>query len=901
LDMTTPSQEIQLGFGKRPQGNAVALFGSYVFVVGTNDKSDLQQSLYNGQGFSSASLGNKLSWTSGALSLPNKFSPKTQANCALSVLPGQIPALYLFWNQTNVGIMAAICSDVTAPNEGNTSPSTATTPEANWLAGLLLYDNNNMPMKAPSSACVSAVPLGSQAFLVAFLVEGGSTPGVAMVGLYYAADQQPNKTVTTGAGTFGIWPARAVRIMNAMEIGNLLPPQPEMAGFDLGTSISIAVTPQVAGTNANGDNALQIQLAMFLTITLENASHSKKDPYQIAVTCPLDGTGSPASGALSLAWSSGPTTKSPLTALSDPAGRVVASGASLVGGQSGQQNTVVFHTFSTNGSLQYATRTIQTAPSGNTSIPVGSFFVVDSGNAGTPSKTQNSDGSYTTSTPYPLLLLVFYGETTVAQVTNYGTAEVTLNSSIIGLNTPADMPSLTVTGIIDGPLPMPAANVINWQFESTNNDMGSVVYGTSASTTKGAQQDVSGGVSVTSEGQIGLFAGAAALGDGGDAGFAWDFTFNWSSMRSFQDSTTTTAAVTAVQESNASVEAGSMVGKGVESYGQVLTAGTTISVTSIKFLDAAGNLISDGAQSIETYTPQAPIFAATTPSTGASVPNLYVPYMVTPGDLMTYTIDGTRADGTPCGINATMAALTGGAIKDYFDSVIWPAAFDFSGGSGIPQKFLQFGWNLNGVTGEAFTAIAGTVQTSSWNIGTSMSAGLFWDVKDGAPLLGGVESKGELMAGGNFGYGSSTTTTTNDQWGISIAPMGSSPWGPPNWGSIPTEQATKLNSNWQNEVVAQYRFAMFFLPDPSANAAPPLCPGYWVQELIKYGNTNAPKGLSANASQQPSAVYLPANLDPGSGCWKICYVVLAIQTYGDMANNPPTYTYKYSDPDGRFA
>ena len=45
--MATPAQnpEIQLGFGVRPQGNAVALFGANIFVVGIDDHSDIQQSL----------------------------------------------------------------------------------------------------------------------------------------------------------------------------------------------------------------------------------------------------------------------------------------------------------------------------------------------------------------------------------------------------------------------------------------------------------------------------------------------------------------------------------------------------------------------------------------------------------------------------------------------------------------------------------------------------------------------------------------------------------------------------------------------------------------------------------------------------------------------------------------
>ena len=191
------------------------------------------------------------------------------------------------------------------------------------------------------------------------------------------------------------------------------------------------------------------------------------------------------------------------------------------------------------------------------------------------------------------------------------------------------------------------------------------------------------------------------------------------------------------------------------------------------------------------------------------------------------------------------------------------------------------------MTGEAFTAVEGKVQTMSWNIEASLALGLYWDVKAGAPLLGGEETKGSIMIGGSGGYASSTTTTTSDQWGVSVVPFaGSPPWGPPVWGTAP-EKAKSIDPNWEQVVVAQYTFAVFFLPDPASDAPAPLYPGYRVQELVKYGNTNAGK--------YNPAMYLPANLDPGSGCWKVIYVVLSIQTYDDLNNDPPTFTYRCTD------
>ena len=81
-----------------------------------------------------------------------------------------------------------------------------------------------------------------------------------------------------------------------------------------------------------------------------------------------------------------------------------------------------------------------------------------------------------------------------------------------------------------------------------------------------------------------------------------------------------------------------------------------------------GNVISDGSQSFGSYTPQAPIFASASPQITQAAPTVYTPFMVTPGDLSSYTIEG---------IDATMGALTNGEITDYFNTIIWPAAFDF--------------------------------------------------------------------------------------------------------------------------------------------------------------------------------------------------------------------------------
>ncbi|EJN13551.1 hypothetical protein PMI42_03124 [Bradyrhizobium sp. YR681] len=900
--MATPAQnpEIQLGLGARPQGNAVALFGANIFVVGADGNSNMQQSLYNtGAGFTASGLGNKESWSNSRLTLKNGFAPQTTGGCALAIQSGEIPALYLFWNQSKLwedsssGVLVTSLNDVTPPPPGSSSA-----PTANWLSTFVLCDENGLSINLPEGSCVTAVSLGSQAFLVGWMQPIPDQPGKltdwATVSLYYVADQQPDKTLSTNAGVFGTWPGRMVSQLGltAAEVGAMLPPVAGRSGVSLDSLISIAVTPQVSGAGVSS-NDLSLDLVMFMTVTTADAKGDDQQQFQVAVTCPLDATGSPAAGQPTLAWSSPAATKSQLTILPDPAGRIIACGSSVTNVKN-ESKALLLETFATYGPLAYAGQTMLPASSADTSTPPSMMFIVDTGNASQTEPTQNSDGTgEMTTTSYPLLQLLFYGETTVAQLQQFGTAEVISNYANMSLSTANDGPAVAVTGIIDGPIPLPDANIIGWQFESTVNDLGSVIYGTSEGIAVQGQQSWNVGASFTANGKIGISAGDESLGDGGEAGIAWSASVSGGYTRNWSSSTSATFTLPWQQSSDASVDHTSIIGLGIVQYGSVFAAPPSISITNLKFFDANGNMISDGTQNAAISAPQAPIFAAISAYVGQSNQSPYVPFLVTPGDLMTYTIDGTRADGTPCGINATMAALTGNAIPDYFDTVIWPAAFDFGENSGGPsQKYLAFSWSLSGVTGGGFTALKSSMNSGSWNVEASLAAGCYWDDKEGLPLLGGVETSGTIMIGGTGGYSNTTTDTTTQQWGVSLQPFGTSPpWGPPNWGTLPDSAKAAINPAWESSVIASYRFVLFLLPDPRPGDASGLSPGYWVQELLKYGNTNA-------ATVNPN-VSLPTNLDPGSGAWKIVYVVLEVQTYDDLNNG--TYTYQYTDPKGRFS
>ena len=104
-------------------------------------------------------------------------------------------------------------------------------------------------------------------------------------------------------------------------------------------------------------------------------------------------------------------------------------------------------------------------------------------------------------------------------------------------------------------------------------------------------------------------------------------------------------------------------------------------MTNFRFLDANGALVSDGSQDSGTYTALPAIQGSLAPLFPPAGQYMYVPYMATPGNLLSYTVES---------IGATMNTLTGGAIPNYFETIIWPGAFTFMSGTSSAQKYLDF-------------------------------------------------------------------------------------------------------------------------------------------------------------------------------------------------------------------
>jgi hypothetical protein len=902
---TSPTiPEFSLNIGERQNGNAAAIFAGQIFLIGAGKNSDIYQTLYALEaGLTSDNLTDHSLWQNSTVQLPSQFTPQTSNLCAAVVLGGAAPAMYLAWNQPNTGILAAPCAGVTS-----SGGSSAGTPQ--WGNGLLLRDQSgNVPTARSGGSDVCATSLGSQAFLLAYPVEQGGQPAV-FIGLYYVADQTTTM-ISTKAGSFAAWNARASVVISLADFAGMQGNSPGFDMYDTGSTVSIVTIPSVAAGGDGASSQLTRNLVGFMTVEMDKYEAGNSGPktskfwWPAQFMLPLDASGAPSlsgSPAPQMIWTAGMRPKSNLTAICDPAGRIVSCSASQDWPTENLQVLTfgVFQTYTMPPSLAPDGMMTQ-APSAASPQPPALLFLLGAGTVTTPANTTNATGNGDmVTTVYSVMLLAFYGATTVAQMVDFGTAEITTNyawGSPLTQSGSGTVVSLALTGIIDGPIPLPNQNIAGWQFESTTNDLGSIAYGTQTGASSQSQQSWNIAAGIQTEGSISLWSGAgdekASMGIAWDASISGGYSQVWgSSSAANLIQTLSQSAVVDVDKSTGSSDT-TQTGIGIIPYGSLWGAYSGMSINNFRFVDAGGTVISDGSQSNSSYTPLAAVQASLAPLFPSANQFDYVPYMVTPGNLLSYTIDGTLADGTACGINATMNRLTGGAIPNYFETIIWPGAYTFMSGTPNAQKYLKFAWGLNGVTGQGFNYVTGSFNNSSWQVDASAYVGFTWGSSGGIPLIAGYSTQGSIMAGVSGGYSASSTTTTTDQWGVQISPApGSSPsFGPPSWGNSPSKLDPSLQAVW-DAAIASYGFALFLLPDPGPDSPAPLTPGCWVRELIAYGNTNA-------TTYSPHA-WLPAEIDPTVGCWKIVYVVLYIQTNADLDNDPPTYTYCYTDPHGWF-
>lgn len=338
---------------------------------------------------------------------------------------------------------------------------------------------------------------------------------------------------------------------------------------------------------------------------------------------------------------------------------------------------------------------------------------------------------------------------------------------------PGKKPRLVVTGIVDSPLPIPAANL---EGQSIAGTLGSVDYGTTESTGDSRQTSWSWSAGFISEGYA---------TDG--AGPAWDISFNAGMAGATGRSETTQVGTELISNTEARASV-------LSALGNYFHGGIIFHRDEYVFYD----LSLDG--STWTKASNAPtltsIWIEYTDLTNDSLK----PYANTVGDLSSYT---------KAGWNARMKQL--GYPKDnYFEEVI--AAQDEAGNyvnavvlgtDGTP--YLEFSWSTSGAVIQQFNDVSTSFEESGWHMEASVYAGYSFAV--GASIFGvGEKEFGELLVGGSYSRSTQSTTTEGKSWGITVNFAPPSPPSTYHEGQVTAFSwklwLLKANQQWTNELLA---------------------------------------------------------------------------------------------------
>lgn len=561
---------------------------------------------------------------------------------------------------------------------------------------------------------------------------------------------------------------------------------------------------------------------------------------------PLDTTGTDTTGTLDYANRLfGQLDGWPSAAVRDPAGRIRTYRSNKSG------RTVDVRTFPTYSApdpnnqlspLPYNVSQIQTAGLWDVA-PTVTFvtqFKKTPDTATYTYKDPQTNKTYTyTGVEYPVYEFVIYGEEHAwCQVDRFGTAQV-FPDIPLGQAKPAKSEMIIPSGIIDGPIPIPAVNLADAEQlpdaalgETSGGDtpeFGTVTY--SATQKAAIEHSVSNSWSVgfKSEGES-------------DKGYgpAWDISLSAGMAYVKTDGTTTSF-------SDAKGETAKLDPKATPANlvpgGTVWGAAAKFLWTAYRFLDANGNPIADGFNA--SAGSQAPLFTTFSCSFEPAVSRSYVPYAVTPGDLDSYT---------PEGWNKRMAEL--GEGDNYFGNVIEANAYQFT----KLANYLTASWSSTGTSEQSFEAATTDFTETSWTLDGELYVGVSGG--EGATIFGvGEEESFKFLVGGTYSHEASAAKEAETAWGIEVGEG----WGPPSPSSDP-------------KAVSAYTFRVYFLPVPPQKPDG-ISPNHWVKELKNH------------AKDAPSySGFPPLNPDTidGNACaWKIVFVVTDYQLVDGT-----TYDYK---------
>ncbi|HEX6717327.1 MAG TPA: hypothetical protein VF088_09450 [Pyrinomonadaceae bacterium] len=397
---------------------------------------------------------------------------------------------------------------------------------------------------------------------------------------------------------------------------------------------------------------------------------------------------------------------------------------------------------------------------------------------------------------YPVYEFVFYGTQGMAQVNRCGTVQVVPDFSVRQTSEDFKKPLNIITGIIDGPIPIPLENYRNYDPGPGQTNAGSMVYGIQKS--EGSSHQVSNTVSggIESQGKVTKGIGAA-----------WDISFKAGGGWVTGDSSGTTISYDLLVKAIISTALGNN-NPSIVPDGALRSVGAQFSITAFVYLDNFGPNVDS-----TTNAPTDGLKAATVTMSMVDETVLnYTPYMVTPGKLESYT---------PEAINATMKSLGYTDTENYFGDVITQNAYPFSD---YKNPYLEYSWGKDGGLGEGFSEWTASFQESSWHLDVHAWGGISGGA--GATIFGvGEDLEYEVMAGIDYSHNSISDSDKKSGWSIGLADI----WGPPT-RDLP-------------DSVSAYRFRVYLLPVPVAPSK--LAKTRWTTELISHTNRTDLDGNSA--------------------------------------------------------
>ncbi|HEY6765382.1 MAG TPA: hypothetical protein VI386_11465 [Candidatus Sulfotelmatobacter sp.] len=304
-----------------------------------------------------------------------------------------------------------------------------------------------------------------------------------------------------------------------------------------------------------------------------------------------------------------------------------------------------------------------------------------------------------TGTAYPWYEFLFYSasDNAYCQVSRYCTTEI-FPSFESYTPVPKRATNMILTGIVDGPVPVPNINIANIPFQETEHTFAEVTYGFN----KGGKTEHS----VSSSWRFGMKTEGSVT-----AGFgpAWDISIQ-GGIGSVNENSVESSLSESKDAATLLNDATRGTGKqAILPQGQLFATNVNIDWTVFRYRDPQGNLLVDGTD--KNFQNLAPLVVLTSETQTKDNAVSFPPYAVTPGTIESYTVEN---------LNRRMQSL-GYSSSRYFQEVIEPNAYGFT----TDQPYLRFFWNNDGGTvDQDYEQVTTSFTESSWSLDDDVYIGV---------------------------------------------------------------------------------------------------------------------------------------------------------------------------------